>query len=126
VTSEWEPTQIRTPATEQELAVLHAAGIPGQADFQTSTGYTLGLLLVKGLEEAGTNPTRSAIFKNLRAVHDWTAGGLAPGPVDFSKEFSDPPLAVGGSGCEWLLQARGSQFVPVQTAPICGQKRTVG
>jgi branched-chain amino acid transport system substrate-binding protein len=126
VPAEWQPAQIKSAATDKENQILKKYGGIEQGDFRSQTGYTLGLLVQEGLTVAGKSPTRSGLQTKLRAVTNWTAGGLAPRPIDFSKEFTDPPIPTTGPGnCLWVLQVKGDTFVPVQTTPICGAKINV-
>lgn len=40
--------------------------------------------MIEGLKLAGRNPTRATFISNLRAVTDYTIGGLSTTPVDFN------------------------------------------
>lgn len=69
-------------------------------------------LFVKGLQLAGSCPTRSAFIDNLRKAN-YDAGGFI-NPVDES-------AAVGkASPCAWYVEAQGKAFVPVSPDPHCG------
>src|SRR5579884_395191 len=120
--AQWDPVLTDAPV-KQEVDTLNKYGDPTQApDNWTSSGYTMGLLLIKALEVAGQNPTRQAVLTNLRAVTNWDAGGLAPQPIDLSKEISDPPAS---GACAWLVKAQGQTFSPVSNTPVCTQKITL-
>ncbi|HZS14597.1 MAG TPA: ABC transporter substrate-binding protein [Candidatus Dormibacteraeota bacterium] len=120
--AQWDPVLTDAPV-KQEIDTLNKYGDPTQApDNWTSSGYTMGLLLIKALEVAGQNPTRQAVLTNLRAVTNWDAGGLAPQPIDLSKEISDPPAS---GACAWLVKAQGQTFSPVSNTPVCTQKITL-
>lgn len=121
--AQWNPV-LSNAAVQKELSTLSKYGDPVSApDFRSSTGYLLGMLLNKALEVGGTNPTRQSVLKNLRAVTNWDAAGLAPAPIDLSKEISDPPPS--GGLCAWLVQAQGTTFAPVSNTPICTSRVTL-
>ncbi|MCM3883250.1 ABC transporter substrate-binding protein [Frankia sp. R82] len=54
------------------------------------TGYITADLLIRGLQAAGPCPTRQSFITGLRAVKNYTAGGLTP-PVDFEADFGKVP-----------------------------------
>ncbi|HZS13224.1 MAG TPA: ABC transporter substrate-binding protein, partial [Candidatus Dormibacteraeota bacterium] len=121
--AQWNPV-LSNSSVQQELSILNKYGDPTIApDFRSSTGYLLGMLLIKALEVGGQNPTRQSVLTNLRAVTNWDAAGLAPGPIDLSKEISDPPPS--GGLCAWLVKATGNSFTPVSNQPICTSKVTL-
>jgi ABC-type branched-subunit amino acid transport system substrate-binding protein len=47
-------------------------------------------LFLKGLEVAGSCPTRESYIKNLRAVKNYDGGGLVPGTIDLSDNRGKP------------------------------------
>lgn len=47
-------------------------------------GWIVADMFVEGALRAGDCPDRSALIRNLRQVHDYTAGGFLPGPRDFA------------------------------------------
>jgi branched-chain amino acid transport system substrate-binding protein len=118
----FQPSQLNTAATRAENEVLrkYGNGVSTPSGFSTAHGYTTGLLLIKGLQEAGPNPTRQGFIKNLRSVTSWTANGLEPEPVDFTTALSHPAVTSHGSGnCIWILKISGSKFLPVDKLPVC-------
>lgn len=51
------------------------------------SGWISADMMLRGLTAAGPCPTRRGLIAALRAVHDYDAGGLLPGPIDFTKDF---------------------------------------
>lgn len=54
-------------------------------------GYILGDMIIEGLKAAGPCPTRARFISGLRAVKNYTAGGLIPS-VDFEHDFGKVSL----------------------------------
>ncbi|ONH32496.1 hypothetical protein BL253_05380 [Pseudofrankia asymbiotica] len=52
--------------------------------------YISADLFLRGLEAAGSCPTRQAFITDLRKVTDYDAGGLVPGTVDLSQNRGKP------------------------------------
>jgi branched-chain amino acid transport system substrate-binding protein len=74
-------------------------------------------LMIKGLELAGSNPTRAAVIKDLRALTSYDANGLLPQSFDYSTIFGHNPPQT----CAWFMKAQANGFVPVSSQPICGK-----
>jgi branched-chain amino acid transport system substrate-binding protein len=82
-------------------------------------GYITALLLQEALSVGGTNPTRPGIIAGLNHVKAWDPGGGMMGyKINFSLEHTSAAPVLQGP-CLWVLQARGSNFVPVSKKPIC-------
>ena len=73
-------------------------------------------LMIKGLRDAGSDPTRAGVITALRHVRSYDAGGLLPNPLDYATIFGHDPAQQ----CVWILKAEQSGFVPVSTSPTCG------
>jgi branched-chain amino acid transport system substrate-binding protein len=72
-------------------------------------------LLIKGLQRAGADPTRSGVVKALRNLKAYNGNGLLPITINFSTVFGhDLPQ------CAWVMRAEKSGFVPVSAKPFCG------
>jgi branched-chain amino acid transport system substrate-binding protein len=71
-------------------------------------------LFIKGLEVAGSCPTRAGFIQNLRHT-TYDAGGFVY-PIDESKSLGHSAL------CNWFVQAQGKAFVPVSPQPYCGKR----
>jgi branched-chain amino acid transport system substrate-binding protein len=92
----------------------YKGGIP---DFGLIGGWLSTDLMIKGLEVAGKNPTRSAFISNLQKVTSYNAEGLLPGPVGFD-DFGHLPAHP----CAYYMQLAGSSFRVATPGrkPLCG------
>jgi branched-chain amino acid transport system substrate-binding protein len=113
------PVELNTPATRNFQAALakyaHFTGVP---DFAWYNGWVGTDLMIKGLEVAGPNPTRSSFITNLHTVTNYDAGGLTA-PADLTlAHFGTAPQKQ----CAWFVQLRGNTFAPVPAdgGPTCG------
>ncbi len=103
----------QTPAIKTMLSALkkydplYKGGLP---DYGTWTAYASADLMIKGLEEAGKNPTRSSFITNLRQVGSYNANGLFPTAVSF-KNFGTPAM-IPKTSCLYFIELKGSKFVP--------------
>jgi branched-chain amino acid transport system substrate-binding protein len=101
-----------TPALRTMLGAIkkydpnYKGGLP---DYGTWTTYASMDLMIKGLEFAGKNPTRSSFVTNLRKVGSYNANGLFPASVSF-RTFGTPAM-VPKSSCMYFIQLKGSKFV---------------
>ena len=101
-TPTWSPTaqvpvELKTAATMTEQAdFAKYEGFTGIPDFGWTEGYVSADLLIKGLEVAGQNPTRSSFIDNLRKVTNYNVEGLATNTVNYSNgaEHPQPDLLV--------------------------------
>jgi hypothetical protein len=72
--------------------------------------------MIKGLQLAGSDPTRASVITALRGDKSYNANGLLPNALNFATTFGhDPPRQ-----CIWILKAAKNGFVPTQTQPFCG------
>jgi branched-chain amino acid transport system substrate-binding protein len=75
-------------------------------------------LMIKGLEVAGTNPTRQSIVTNIRRVTDFNAGGLLLTPTNFTQFGTDPAVS-----CVYYTILKGSKFMTINGGkPFCSAK----
>lgn len=73
--------------------------------------------MIRGLELAGKNPTRSTVIHDLRHLTSYNGGGLLPNSVDYSTIFGhDLPQL-----CGWCMIAEKTGFVSSSTKPVCGR-----
>jgi hypothetical protein len=91
-------------------------------DFGLFGGYLTADLMIKGLQMAGSSPTRQSFINNLRPVKDYNAGGLLPSATPFSP-FGTPEM-LPETYCEYYIQLQGDNFVSVGPGgnAICGNK----
>jgi branched-chain amino acid transport system substrate-binding protein len=115
------PDSISNPGTVQERQALAKYGkFTGLNGFNVSSGYVGGDVLVKGLEVAGSKPTRTSFITNLRAVKDYTGDGLLPRPINFSTPPSKGGLpGLSYTGCLYFLQAVAGEYKVVTPKPVC-------
>lgn len=88
----------------------------GYPSLGVSGGYFAADLMIRGLEEAGLNPTREAFIQNLTKVTDYDAGGILPSKVGF-----DHFGTAQSRGCSYFVQVKGNDFVTVKN-PAGGYK----
>ncbi|HUZ10011.1 MAG TPA: ABC transporter substrate-binding protein [Acidimicrobiales bacterium] len=109
-------------ATQDMLKALkkydpsYKGGIP---DYGLYGAYLSADLMIKGLELAGKNPTRSAFITNLRKVKSYNAGGILPGTTLFTG-FGTAGI-VPKTLCGYYMQLKGTQFHVVTGKAICGK-----
>jgi len=119
VLSYFAPIELHSKAAENEAAVLKKYGHINSTDNAFTTwGYVAALLEIQGLQGAGKALTRQGFISHLARVTNWTADGLEAAPVNF--ETTNTVLEEGSNNCDWILQIKGSKYVPVGTKPICG------
>ena len=103
-----------------QLAFAKYAGFTGVPDFDWYEGWLGTDLMIKGIQVAGTNPTRSAFIANLRQVTNYTGGGLLPAPVSYSlSAFGQAPQTL----CGWytILQGRASLWSSMAASRCAGR-----
>jgi branched-chain amino acid transport system substrate-binding protein len=84
--------------------------------FGATDAYISAALVLKGLQVAGSNPTRQAFIANLSKVTGWDAGGLLPAPVSFN-HFGTSEKQY----CNFYVHVQGQQFVSVKGGKaFCG------
>lgn len=114
------PFELNTPAHREFLSAAEHYAPQMQPPNQQAAlaGWISADMAIAGLTAAGRCPSRAAFISGLRAVHNYTAGGLLPTAVDFTKDFGQV------SRCYTFLQVSpdGKRFVPIQPAPRCGNK----
>lgn len=109
------------PGKAMQAALAKYAGLNGLPGFDSHYGYVEGDIFIKGLEVAGRNPTRQSFIDNLHKVTGYTAGGLLPGPVDWSlAHFGQAPQKA----CGWYATVKNGRFqsVPANGQPVCGTR----
>ncbi len=114
----FRPFSVPDAGTERMAAALQKYQHFSKTQFPTLFQYETWAgadLMIKGLEMAGTTPTRTAVIKDLRSIKDYTADGLLPKPIDYSTIFGHDPAEQ----CVWVLRAEKSGFVP-SPQPVCG------
>lgn len=114
------PVELKTKATLAEQAALKQyGGLSGVPDLNISDSWMSADLIIAGLKNAGSNPTRASFLDALHNTKDWTAGGLLPQAPDLSlANFGKNPTTK----CSYFVQLKGSAFVPMNGGkPYCGK-----
>ena len=57
--------------------------------------------MIKGLQMAGSNPTKAAVIKNLRSLKSYNANGLLPYNLNYTNNFGHDPAQT----CAWVMKA---------------------
>jgi branched-chain amino acid transport system substrate-binding protein len=113
---ETQPVELDTPATRQMVSAFRTyanySGIPG---FDYTQGWLAADLMIKGLQLAGQNPTRSSFITNLRKVTNYDANGLLASSDNFAASGQVP-----ATQCFYFPQLVGDRFVTKTHKPVCG------
>jgi branched-chain amino acid transport system substrate-binding protein len=112
------PLSLPNAGTEQMSAALMKYAHFTKSEFP-SYGQDLSWLgcdlMIKGLQRAGQNPSRTGVVKALRGIKSYNGNGLLPVTINYSTVFGhDLPQ------CAWVLRAAKSGFVPISSKPVCG------
>jgi branched-chain amino acid transport system substrate-binding protein len=112
------PYELHRPGTDAILANLKKYDpkyTGGNPDYGLQGGYLSTQLLIKGLQVAGQNPTRSSFISGLRGVTSYDDAGVLPSPVSFAlDQFGLYPQ----HSCAYFVQLEGTAFVP--KPEVCG------
>jgi ABC-type branched-subunit amino acid transport system substrate-binding protein len=98
-------------ATDTFVANLKATDPKYTGDYPTYgvlAAYLAADLTIKGLQVAGSSPTRTSFIQNLTQVTGWDAEGLWPYPVSFNHFGTNEKTT-----CAYYLEVKGNTFVPV-------------
>lgn len=117
--SPFRPWSLPNAGTEQMQAALekYAHFTKSQfPDFGQYEAWAGADLMIKGLEMAGSNPTRAAVIKDLRSIKSYNANGLLPQSINYTTIFGhDLPKQ-----CAWVMQADKAGFKAISSQPTCG------
>jgi branched-chain amino acid transport system substrate-binding protein len=116
----FRPFSLPNAATKQMAAALQKYAHFTKSEFPAFSQYESWAgadLMIKGLQMAGKNPTRSAVIKDLRSLKSYNVNGLLPTSINFSTDFGHDPAQE----CTWMMQAKKNGFVPVSAKPFCGK-----
>ncbi len=109
-------------ATETMLKTIkkydtsYTGGLP---DIGSTFGYVSADLMIKGLEMAGANPTRSSFISNLRKLSSYDAGGIIPDTLTYTHFGTVAGLPK--TQCTYGLQLRSGKYYSLNGAkPFCG------
>ena len=73
-------------------------------------------LMIKGLQMAGSNPTRATVIKDLRGLKSYNDNGMLPQTINYSTIFGHNLPKQ----CTWMVQAQKTGFKMVSNQPFCG------
>ncbi|HEY1827460.1 MAG TPA: ABC transporter substrate-binding protein [Acidimicrobiales bacterium] len=116
----FRPWLLPNAATRQMQAAMEKYAHFTKKDFPTFSQYEAWAgadLMIKGLQLAGHNPTRTAVIKDLRGLKSYNVNGLLPQSFNYSTIFGHDPAMT----CSWVVQADKTGFKMLQTQPICGK-----
>ena len=117
--SSFRPFQTPDSGTEQMQAALIKYDHFTKSQFPSFDRYEAWLgtdLMLKGLQDAGSNPSSASVTKALRSIKSYNGNGLLPNPIDYATIFGHDPAKI----CGWFLQAKSNGFVPTSSQPFCG------
>jgi branched-chain amino acid transport system substrate-binding protein len=102
---------------QTNLQAADPSYVPGSyPTFGTTDAYIAAVLMAKGLQVAGENPTRQSFITNLTKVTAFDADGLLPSPVSFN-HFGTSEKTY----CSWYVTVQGQKFVSVNNGKaLCG------
>ncbi len=119
--TEFEPTELHTPGTEEFAKYLKEAGVKGDPTFTEFGLYLAVAELVQGLKAAGANPTPAGLINALNNK-GLKSNGLGLYGNHYFKTGARGDVTAGVDNCTWLTKLKGSKFVLVPGAdPICGK-----
>lgn len=115
----FEPIEMHTPATERFSANLKAVGVTTDPTFAEYQGYTSMDMLVQGLKNAGSKPTRASLIAGMNGLKAYDAAGLL-GTHTFNVG-ARVGVSAGVDNCLWVTKLVGSNFDLIPgMEPICG------
>jgi len=114
----FQPFELNYPAHQRLIDAMtrYVPQIDPPAQDSAVMGWLSADLLLRGLEAAGTCPTRQSFIDALHAIHDYDGGGLLPEKVDLGKNRG----VIANCFTFVRVQDHGSAFVPLQPPVRCG------
>jgi branched-chain amino acid transport system substrate-binding protein len=115
----FRPWLIPNAGTQQMQAAMEKYAHFKKTDFPSFSQYEAWAgadLMIKGLENAGSNPTHASVIHALRSIKSYDANGLLPQSFNYSTNFGHNPAKT----CSWVVQATHTGFKMAASGPICG------
>ncbi len=115
----FRPWSLPNAGTEQMQAAMEKYEHFTRSQFPTfgqNEAWAGADLMIKGLELAGSNPTRAAVIKDLRGLKSYNVNGLLPGTINYSTIFGHDPAQT----CAWVMKAGKTGFTAISSTPTCG------
>ncbi len=117
----FHPFTIPDAGTEQMQASLEKyTGYSKSDEFPTFGDYEGWLgsdLMIKGIEGAGSHPTREGVITALRRIKAYNGNGLLPITINYSTVFGHL-----SPQCVWIFKAEKTGFTLVQKSDVCGKE----
>jgi branched-chain amino acid transport system substrate-binding protein len=120
-TSYFRPFSLPNAGTTHMQAALEKYAHFTATDFPNDAQYRSWVsadLMIKGLQQAGKNPTSAEVIKALRSIKAYNANGLLPYTLNFSTAFGHDPAQ---GQCAWFMVAKKNGFVPSSSHAWCGK-----
>lgn len=116
---DYQPFELDLPGHRTFLAAMadHAPYLQPPNQQAALSGWITADMFLRGLAEAGPCPTRPRFLDGLRAVRDYSADGLLPGPIDFTNSFGQ----LGRCYTFLRVSPDGHRFDVLRPAPRCGE-----
>lgn len=117
--SPFRPWSLPNAGTQQMQAAMEKyAGFtktqfPSFGQYEAWAGADL---MIKGLETAGSNPSRAAVAHALRGLKSYNANGLLPQANNYTTNFGKDPAKF----CAWVMKAEKTGFTAISAQPTCG------
>ena len=73
--------------------------------------------MIKGIEGAGSHPTREGVITALRRIKAYNGNGLPPITINYSTVFGHL-----SPQCVWIFKAEKTGFTLVQKSDVCGKE----
>lgn len=112
------PAEVHTPGTDLRRANLAKVGAKSPPTAGQQFGYLIAVAFVAGLRAAGKNPSRETFITKMRAIKDFTGGGLLPNKVNFSQYKPT-------TSCLTIVKLVGTKFVPMKPMPLCAGTKKI-
>jgi branched-chain amino acid transport system substrate-binding protein len=115
----FRPWSLPNAGTEQMQAAMEKYAHFTKSQFPTfgqNEAWAGADLMIKGLEMAGSHPTRAAVIKDLRGLKAYNVNGLLPITINYSTIFGHDPAQT----CAWVMRAEKTGFAVVSPTPTCG------
>jgi ABC-type branched-subunit amino acid transport system substrate-binding protein len=125
-TSYFTPVELNTAATMLfQSSLKKYEGLTGVPDYDEYNGWVAADEAITALKSGGSNPTGSSMQKGMEKISNYNANGLLAAKVSFAKDkFATYPAIIWGpNACDYVVQLKGSAFVPVFGGkPVCGKE----
>jgi branched-chain amino acid transport system substrate-binding protein len=114
------PLDLHNPASDNFVATMKKY-VPsyngGYPSYGVTGSYLAADLMIRGLKEAGQNPTREAFISNLTKVTNYDGDGLLPNKVGYDHFGS-----LQQQSCSYYVVFKGTDFTTVNDGkPVCGE-----